>query len=362
MNRIIINKQEIYVSDIASENYSYVPQSDFEGRVLKFVQKWFETEAVFEASTSGSTGIPKMMKIPKESLMLSAEMTAKAVDLKPGMTALLAMDPKHIGGMMMIARALTLEMDLWVAEPSSNPLNQIPENITIDFTAFVPLQMSKILEEGADNRLERIKVILVGGGPVSKKLESKITSLQTSIYQTYGMTETLSHIALKKLNGSEKSSFYRTLPGIKITQDDRGCLKISGAFLKEEVVTNDIVEITNPDTFNWLGRYDNIINSGGIKLNPELIEPVIFDVLNENNFGDHRFFLAGIQDEEFGEKMILFVEGDLKGMIEHLLQRLKQNLDTYQCPKSIVEIKEFAMTETGKIKRKEIIQKFLGTM
>lgn len=322
--------------------------------VYSFLKNWFNKNEFVEVQTSGSTGTPKKIKLKKEFMRNSALATGTFFNLKENTTALLCMSPSYIAGKMMLVRALELGWDLDVVEPSSNPLENI--NKTYDFLAMVPLQLHSSL-----NKIDKVKKLIVGGGVVSNELLSKIQGIETAIFATYGMTETVTHIAVKKLNcHSERSlseaemrseeSHYQLLPNIKISLDARDCLVINAPDISEKkVVTNDIVKLISETEFKWLGRYDNIINSGGVKLIPEQIEHKLSKII------DSKFFVYGLKDEVLGEKLVLIVEGseDL-----NLMQKVKQltSLSKFEKPKEIYFIPKFVETPTQKINRRETIK------
>ena len=250
------------------------------------------------------------------------------------------------------AFALLLGWELTVVPVSSTPLKNTKVNF--DFAAMVPLQLSNSLEE-----LDRVKTLIVGGGVVSKELAIKIQNIKTEIYATYGMTETVTHIAIKKINKvhEEEEELYHALPSVTLSLDKRGCLIIDAPKISDDkVVTNDLVRLVSETSFEWLGRYDSVINSGGIKLIPEQIENKISKVIESN------FFVSGIPDSILGEKVVLVIEEKNEKKIKNSDIKeflLGAELDTYQFPKEIYFVDKFIMTETGKIKRAAILEKYL---
>ncbi|MFD1294602.1 AMP-binding protein [Lutibacter holmesii] len=321
-----------------------------------FLIDWFNDNLYVEVKTSGSTtGAPKLIQLQKAHMINSAKATGSFFNLNSGTKALLCMSANYIAGKMMLVRALTLGWSLDVIAPVSNPINGI--DTVYDFCAMVPLQMHNSL-----NEMHKVKQLIVGGGVVSKELEHKIQSIPTSIFATYGMTETITHIAVKKLNNfteatekREIQSFYKLLPNISINLDQRGCLVINAPKLSyEKVVTNDLVEIISEDEFKWLGRFDTIINSGGIKLIPEQIELKISELLA------NRFFVAGIPDAILGEKLVLFVEGEKQ---ENLLGQISQlkTISKFEIPKNVFFLQKFIETPTQKINRIKTIKLISST-
>ncbi|MBA6155360.1 AMP-binding protein [Tenacibaculum sp. S7007] len=316
--------------------------------IFSFLSDWFKEDYYVIVQTSGSTGKPKLIQLKKEFMINSALATGEFFNLKENTTALLCLSTDYIAGKMMLVRALTLGWRLDVVGAISNPLKDLEKHY--DFSAMVPLQLSNSLSE-----LYKLKQLIVGGGVVSNDLIDAIQNIPTKVYATYGMTETITHIAVKKLNnfsslrGTKQSkSFYKLLPNVDISQDTRNCLvieapKVSG----ERVITNDVVKIVSKTAFEWLGRFDNVINSGGVKLHPEKIEEKLSSLIS------NRFFVAGVQDEVLGERLVLVVEGEQK-LID--FSAIK-NLTKYETPKQVYFIDEFIETETKKIQRTKTLKK-----
>ena len=224
--------------------------------VNDFIAEWRKPSSTISVNTSGSTGAPKLIELCKSNMVASAQMTGDFFDLKTNQSILLAISPKTIGGMMVIVRAIVLELNLIVTDVSTTPLNALNE--PIDFTAMVPIQVKTSLESSP----EKFDLIhsMVGGGPVSKILEDQLKHISPNVYHTFGMTETISHIALKNIKSSDDC--YHTLDEVDIkTEND--CLVIQSLALGlNRLVTNDIVELKSETSFKWLGRSDFAINSG----------------------------------------------------------------------------------------------------
>jgi len=316
---------------------------EISAEVADFLMNWFDENSFVEVKTSGSTGNPKIIKLQKKQMINSAKATGDYFNLQENTTALLCMSPNYIAGKMMLVRALTLGWHLDILAPTSNPLKNSDKNYV--FSAMVPMQLHNSLPD-----IHRIKKLIVGGGTISKELLGKIQEVKTEIFATYGMTETITHIAVKRMNHLRHAELvsafhYITLPNIQISVDHRGCLLIDAPTISEEkVITNDLVELISSTAFKWLGRIDNVINSGGIKLIPEQIEEKLAEII------ENRFFVAGKKDEILGEKLILIIEG-IKN--EDLLNKIHQlkSLSTYEIPKEIYFIEKFIETETNKIDR-----------
>ena len=316
--------------------------------VSTFLSNWFSSDDFITVQTSGSTGKPKLIQLKKEFMINSALATGEFFDLKENTTALLCLSVDFIAGKMMLVRALVLGWKLDVVAPVSNPIENL--NKEYDFAAFVPMQLQNSLKN-----IHKIKTIIVGGGIVSSKLEKQIQNIKTQVFATYGMTETITHIAVKKLNNVSEdelisASYYRVLPNIKIYRDTRNCLVIDAPKISQEIIiTNDVVEIISENEFKWLGRFDNVINSGGIKLHPEIIEEKLSAIIKE------RYFVAGIPDEILGEKLVLVIESNIisnekEKSLQQEIRKLK-SLSKFEIPKEIYFVSKFIETETKKIQR-----------
>lgn len=280
----------------------------------------------------------------------SAKATLDFFNLKRGDSALLCLPVKYIAGKMMIIRALSGGLDLRFSEPLSIPDLSNLEQVT--FSAMVSLQVSGLLETNAGiDQLNKIQTLLVGGSFLPSELEKKLKTINTKIWQTYGMTETITHIALREVNGSNASEWYKPLPGVEINSDERGCLVIDAKHLGvDQLSTNDLAEINAKGEFRILGRIDNVVISGGVKLHPEPIEHKL------QGFIPYEFFIAGQPDSKLGERLVLIIEGSLSQEERHLWESIRQILSGYEIPKAIIFTPQFIRTENGKIKRKETIK------
>lgn len=252
---------------------------------------------------------------------------------------------------MMLARSLFTEMNIIAVEPSANPFKNLKET-PIHFAALVPFQLQEIIDSPQLEFFNQIDTKIIGGAPLNENTERQLIDLPGKIYATYGMTETLTHIALRKLNIPGLEDHYTALPETIISVDERNCLKIDLPKINVyNIVTNDIVKLVGPAQFLWLGRYDNIINSGGIKIIPEEIERTFAHVMNEMNL-HHRFIATGISDEKLGDKLILICEGALsEENKKDLLEKAGHRLHKYELPKEIIAINSFIETASGKINR-----------
>lgn len=307
--------------------------------VAQFLQEWFSSDQTISIKTSGSTGKPKWIDLQKKHMINSAKVTGDFFELGSGTTALLCLPTEYIAGKMMLVRSMCLGWDLDIVPSSSTPLHGIDK--VYNFSAMIPLQLKSSLEE-----IHKIQKLIVGGGAVNHALEHKIQSISTLVYATYGMTETCTHIAVKKLN-HDKWDCFKTLEGIHISQDDRDCLTLNAPHVSnEEIVTNDVVEIISDHEFQWKGRYDNVVNSGGVKLHPEEIEKKVRPYMKS------RFFVAGVRDATLGEKLVMIVEGEH----QEFSGEIYKNLERYEVPKHIFFVDKFEETDTQKIQRKRTMQ------
>lgn len=306
-----------------------------------FFTDWFNSNtATVTVTTSGSTGIPKPIALDKNHMINSAIATGNYFSLKSKTKALLCLPVNFIAGKMMLVRAMTLGWCLDIVEATSAPLNEV--NKDYDFAAMVPLQV-----ENSFKKLNQIKLVIIGGGVISSRLQQKLQKLTTNAFATYGMTETITHIAIKKLNNTTTpNTSYEVLPNVNIAIDERNCLVIEATDISDKIIfTNDVVQLTTATSFDWLGRFDHIINSGGIKLQPEIIEKKIKPYLKQ------RFFIAGIPDERLGEKVILIIEKNTGEFSEDSIQCLNK----YEKPKAVYYLPRFIETPSKKIHRKKTL-------
>ena len=260
---------------------------------------------------------------------------------------------------MLLVRAFVLGMEVVIMEPSSNPLAAFGEQERFDFTAVVPLQLQTLLDGDTKYQvmLNRMKAILVGGGAVSASLQQRLPSVRAAIYHTYGMTETVTHIALRRLNGNAPSDAFMPLEGVQLALDERGCLTIQAPVTRNErLYTNDLVELRPDGSFVWLGRIDNVINSGGVKVQVEHVERTIERLLlelDDPNLSTRRFFVGPQPHERLGQVVTLVIEGAALGHDREIMIRteLGKRLDKYDVPRQICYVAHFKETPTRKIDR-----------
>ena len=318
---------------------------DWEKEIFRFILQWFDENEFVEVKTSGSTGKPKTIVLRKKHMAASAAATLSFLQLKQGDKALLCLPADYIAGKMMIVRALVGGLKLHFIKPSLSP--DLPKNTTFNFVAFVPSMLSDLIKLGRISELESFDNIILGGSEIPLAIENELAGLKNNIWHTYGMTETITHIALRKVNGQDRSEWFSPLEGVSIATKNEGKLEITSRNTGvRKLLTNDIAIISPEGNFKILGRSDNIINSGGLKIHPEELEKKISAVL-ENNF-----YVYGKSDEVLGQRIVLFVEG--KPENDKVLQaEMGKYLKKSQIPKEIIWVEKFERTDSGKVVRKE---------
>lgn len=313
---------------------------------LSFLQELFDVADFITVFTSGSTGAPKSINIAKKRMLHSAKATALFFDLPAKTTALHCLSSHFIAGKMMWVRALSLGWCIDVVPVDAKPLTHTKSNY--DFGAMVPLQVQNSLEA-----LPRISKLIIGGAPISYDLAQKLKKIHANIYQTYGMTETITHIAVRQLVSKDKknifSNLYKTLPGVSLAIDNRNCLLIDAPKISDnQVITNDVVRLEDGNEFEWMGRFDNVINSGGVKLFPEKIEQKLMPFIT------NEFVITSIPDQNLGEKLVLVIASatPIEAIEDYFL---KASLFKFEIPKKVFYLQEFKKTSNGKIKRNDVL-------
>lgn len=309
----------------------------------EFLSEWTDNKDYIIVRTSGSTGDPKSIRLSKEFVKESALRTNRVFKIDSDSRLHSCISPDFIGGKMMLVRSQISGASLTWEEPSNRPLKDFSRKDRIDLVAVVPSQMEHIIENEA--AMPEIRVIIVGGAPLSTILREKIAKSRFNVFETYGMTETASHIALKKI-GSENN--FKTLEGIQVSKDDRGCLVIRFKD-GEKIVTNDLAEVISDREFHIRGRIDNVINSGGKKINPLDLEEKI------SGFCNRPFIITGIPDEKWGERIVMMIEGSgNEGEIGLLKEKIRTVLPGWQIPKEIIYVDSLPRTSGGKVLRSSL--------
>lgn len=320
-----------------------------------FLAEWHNDSPTVLVHTSGSTGKPKPMLVEKRRMQASARITCRFLGLHEGDTALLCMPLDYIAGKMMVVRALTCGLQLVSVPPSSHPLatsHLSPFPSRLDFAAMVPLQVWNSLQVPEErHRLMHIRHLIIGGGAIDQALASQLADFPHQVWSTYGMTETLSHIALRRLNGPEASDWYTPFDGVALSLTDEGCLVISAPAVHEgPLVTNDIAELSPsapasfPRRFRILGRKDNVVCSGGIKIQIEEVERLLRPHLHVP------YMITKAPDEKLGEQVVLLTESKTVGDV---LALCRLHLPKYWVPRRILSVDRLPLTETGKPARHE---------
>lgn len=311
--------------------------------------KWFSDESDFVVQSSGSTGVPKSILLSKEEMRASAALTITTFGLNSFDKLLLCLPLSSIAGIMMLIRSIELESDLVVSRPSANPFLAIAENVKVDFAAITPYQAKNSMLH-----LKEVSKIIIGGAPISSHLEQSLLAqtndTKNQVYETYGMTETITHIAIRALS-TPKIDLFRTLKGVSLSTDERSCLCIRAEHLNNRLIqTNDIVQLKSTNTFEFIGRYDEMINSGGIKINPQKIEDTLSNLIAE------RYFISAEENEDFGHIPILVVESKKeKSYYEGILNSV--HFDLYHKPKRIYIIDKFVSSHSNKVDKIQSLKK-----
>lgn len=330
--------------------------------VFDFCRAWESGTEAFTIRTSGSTGTPKPIRLERRQMQRSAEMTAQALGLAANDRALVCLPTQYIAGRMMLVRGMVLGLELFLTEPQRNPTTGFPETQGFDFAALIPLQAEAILEAGDAHFFRGGKAIIIGGAPVSVGLEKQLNAFGCPVWATYGMTETVTHIALRRLEGKAASPHFEALPGVVLSQDERDCLQIKAPTTRgKTLTTNDRVRLLDERRFVWLGRADFVINSGGVKVQPENVEAQATRWLYENKHpGD--VIATGLPDPQLGQKVVLVLEGNplSEETQRRLFQSLRASLSRYEVPKEIYFLSEFPRTATRKIDRNEVRMQILS--
>ena len=311
-----------------------------------FLEEWHDESPYVRVQTSGSTGAPKPMLVEKQRMLASARRTNDFLRLREGDTALLCMSLDYIAGKMMVVRALERNLRLICVEPSGHPLamTQRGQPPCVTFAAMVPMQVYnslKVLEEC--ECLKQIRHLIIGGGAVDAHLAAELKTFPNNVWSTYGMTETLSHIALRRLSGRDASDWYTPFPSVKVSLNGDSCLVIDAPEVCPELlVTNDIAELRN-QSFRILGRKDNVICSGGLKIQAEEVERQLRPYIRVP------YLISKRSDEKFGEVVVLLTEGD----VETARAACEAVLPKYQRPRVYTHVSQIPLTETGKPARRQ---------
>lgn len=330
------NVQQLHISTVKTQG-----ENSFDAEATAFLCEWFSSSPTVEVQTSGSTGTPKKYAVEKEKMIQSAIMTLDFLNLQVGDTALLCMPVRYIAGKMMLVRALVGGLSISTTVPSARPLQHIDTSPC--FLAITPMQLYETLQYSTDRaKLQTVRQTIVGGGAISAEIEQEIVNFPHPIWSTYGMTETLSHIAVRALNGRMHSDYYQPLKGVSLKTSTAGTLTITAPHLcAETLITNDLVYFDKQGRFKVIGRIDNTINTGGIKVQIEEIEALL-------NTCPVPLLISAVPHKKLGEAIVLLIEGEETPALHILLQTLPR----YWQPKYIFSVPALPFTPTGKPDRK----------
>lgn len=356
MNKIKISGKYFYPEDFTENNIpDFFESPGFHKQIYLFLKEWFSPAESINLQTSGSTGKPKIMNASKLKMLNSAALTCNFFSLKENDKALLCLSTDFIAGKMMIVRSLYRGLDIYPVEPTGHPLKEL--SCSIEFAAMVPMQVYNSLHSEIERKkLSQIKNLIIGGGAINSELESDLKEFPNNIYSTYGMTETLSHIGLRKINGKYASEYYTPLPGVTINISEKGTLIIDIPDIADTmIVTNDIAEIKSDGTFKIIGRIDNVINTGGIKVITEELEELLQPYIKG------RYAITSIPHPKLGEAIVLLVEKELNETLT--VQYIRKYLPHYMHPQHIVKTSSVPLTRNGKLDRaaiKKIAEKLIN--
>jgi o-succinylbenzoate---CoA ligase len=346
----VFHSKELLLERIAIEK----EESELLRQLFSFLKLWLNDDTSIDLQTSGSTGPSKTITVRKQQMLNSAEMTVSYFGLKSGMNALMCLSPEYIAGRMMIVRAMLAGLNLVTTRAEANPVEVLDKSV--DFAAMVPFQFATALQKTPE-KLDLIKTIILGGSDLQSHLAEACSKLKCKVFHTYGMTETLSHIALRDINGKKKSKWFAPLKGIQIARDDRGCLTINAPMLNDDlIITNDIARINNAGKFQILGRADDVIISAGLKLHPRQVEKKIFSLIPD------RFVVTEQTDKNAGKIMVLILEKPLSTLnVFRLWKSLSENLSDKEMPRKIIVYGKLPELDSGKTDF-YTIKKNLGTI
>jgi len=316
--------------------------------IIVFLKEWFSNKKQFEIQTSGTTGPPKTLLFPRESLVQSSKITNRHFKLNQLDVFLQCLPMHFVAGKMMVLRALTARGKCLALKPSGNPIKNL--DVAVSFAAFTPHQLQNILDLNPE-KLNLIKKAIIGGSPVNGVLEEELQPFSTRFFESYGMSETLTHIAIRPLNGNNRSPDFTVLNGFEIQIGKQNQLIINAGHLSDlPIITNDRVVLTEPDKFSWLGRLDDVINSGGIKIFPQELENKIAPLL------DRPFAIGKGKDKLLGECIVLFIEGIPfnKNRLNKLLTQFKKRLIKSEIPRRIKFIDTLPQNKNNKLIRSKL--------
>jgi o-succinylbenzoate---CoA ligase len=357
LERIKINGKIIDPEVIFSGEW--IGLKETERKPLQIITDWLLGQTEFTFRTSGSTGTPKQCSFSREQIIAGAQRTLDFFHLDQGTTILCCLNTEFVAGFMMIIRALVGQLNLIITDPSADPWKDLED--IIDFSAVTPMQVESGMRHYPE-KISKIGKLLIGGAAIHPLLERQVADLPGRIYHSYAMTETLTHVALREVIGQGKSDIYSALPGVSFTVDDRKCLIIHDNVLGiNELITNDIVELQDSKSFRWLGRYDNVINTGGIKIHTEQLETMIGDALLGHGISTN-FCVISTDDLKLTNRLVLLMEiHNVELTEEEIRNLLKNRLPRYHSPSEVIFVPEIFLTKSGKVDRIKNASHYLHT-
>lgn len=364
MSYFIFNKLEIPFTELSSISGDILEKLSYnQKQAVEIAALWFAGEESFVVHTSGSTGTPKPIEWKRKLIEKSAKQTLEVLEVEPTDKILLCLSVQTAGGMMMLIRGLIANIPVAVVEPSGNPVEALSANHNYTLASFVPLQMHHMLT-GFDftsvQKLNKFRKVLVGGAGMNNDWSKRFTDLDPDFYHTYGMTETYTHIALRKLNGEKSTPRFVPVQRVQVSKDREDRLVINGEITGyADIVTNDRVVIHTDGSFEVLGRIDNVINSGGIKIQLEKIDNALARL---KQLSGRQYFTWYENDEELGQKLIVIIKGEPIDQMEEYEAKvdLRSFLEKYEVPKAFYYTDEFILTDSGKVQRQKTAKKVLN--
>lgn len=341
LNDILFPMEDIeeYCNDIIKTGID-----EWERNIYKFLLDFIDDKDYVEQESSGTTGNPTLFKLPKTALIESAKRTVSVFDLKFGQKALLCLPIEYIAGKMMVVRSFVAGLNLFWEAPSSMP--SLGKYGKLDFCAMVPLQVFNSFSNY--EFVKNIENLIIGGSELRPEIIARFREIDNNTYETYGMAETCSHVAIRKISGTNPDEYYKAIPGVKFDTDERSCLVIEADYLSEIIKTNDVVELVNDTQFIWKGRYDNLINTGGIKVKPEELEAEIAQVI------DIDFAIVGIADEELGQVIVFVAESEKDINQPEIMNAIKDIVPKHHLPRKFYTMKELPRNNAFKVDRKKL--------
>lgn len=306
--------------------------------LVSFVRNIVENPEEIKVQSSGSTGKPKVFTFTYQQYRASANISIRYFGLKEGMSCLLPMSLKHIGAQLMLVRAFETKMKIDIVTASSDLSDFLQSGY--DFVPMVPTQFLMSYESNS-SCFQKVKTVLLGGSSITQDVQEIAKRLPTQVFSSYGMTETLTHVGVKELSSKENN--YQILPGFKLSLNESNCLEIEAPHFSEKQITNDVARL-NGNSFEILGRLDNVIITGGLKVQAEEVEKKLADELNQT------FYVSSSADSKWGQVLTLVLSKSLNEVQNNFLQHYNEKSASHLKIRKVVvdEVEVY----NGKIKRK----------